>query len=76
VQPVGSAASPENRAIRETMHKNAPEEEREMTPMEDAILMMDLWDTCITNKITIERRSPLHRLVLMTLKRLRQNGEL
>lgn len=65
--------SPDNRAILETIHKNAPDEEREWTPMEDARLMIDLWDTCITKKIIIERGSPLHRLVKMTLQRLRQN---
>jgi len=55
-------------AIKARCHKG-------MTPTEDARLMLDVWKVCIEKKITIEPRSPLHRLLIMTIKRFRKHDK-
>ena len=49
-----------------------PDAEKELTPMEDALLMLELWDTAIRKHIDVQPRSPIHRLVKETIKRLKQ----
>ena len=49
--------------------------EQELTPMEDALLMLDLWETTIRKHITVQPRSPIHRLVKETVERLKQPNE-
>lgn len=50
----------------------ASEAERELTPMEDARMMLELWDTAIRKHIAVQPRSPIHRLVKETIQRLKQ----
>lgn len=48
------------------------EAENEPTPMEDALLMLELWNEAIRAHIQVKPRSPIHRLVKQTIERLKQ----
>lgn len=68
----GYAASHDGKVIADVMAKHT-HDDRKMTTMEDAILMLDLWDTCICKNIRVQKDSPLHRLVKWTLEDMRHN---